>query len=384
MPNPHNQGDYEDAIREKISAPMDERGGWTSASNAEADGLCAGRHQAQRGLSEVASDDATSGNRIHALLASEIPADGLTDDEVDCADKCRQIEEKLLAEVYPRTLNIPCHRERRLWTEVDGFKHSGKPDALYISNRVGLLVDYKTGRNEVAEASSNLQLRDLAVMAAETHGLESVIVAVIQPWVTMNPDVCEYSQTDLVIARSQMESRIISSNAPNATRTPSEAACKYCKAKAICPEARELALTPPMSAMPEGITPEAIAATLTADTLAKFLDRASFAEKVIDACRDEAKRRIAEGESIPGYKLKDGAIRENITDAQECWRRVCSRGVNVDQFMATVTIAKGKLKDLVKSATRLKGKDLETDLSIILDGITEQKQSEPSLVKAVI
>lgn len=362
---------------------QDERCGWQSASNAEADNLCAGRHLAQRGIADETSADAASGNKIHEWLAdpASVKLPVLTGDEEQTFDLCRKIEEEILDQVFPKTFNIPCHRENRLWTDVDGLKYSGKPDAVYVCGLIGLILDYKTGRNEVAKASSNLQLRDLAVLASETYSLKKVFVAVIQPWVTMTPQVCEYDLKDLVIARSQMESRIIASNAPDAKRTPGEKQCRYCRAKAQCPEAHELALMPAMTAMPEGITPAAIAATLTADNLAAFLDRATFAENVIDACRTEAKRRLTEGESVPGYALKEGSKRESITDANTCWTRACSRGVTVEQFMGSVTIAKGKLKDAVKNATGFKGKTLDADVALILEGITEEKQSASSLVK---
>jgi len=60
------------------------------------------------------------------------------------------------------------------------------------------------------------------------------------------------------------------------------------KGKPYCSEARELAVAPPVANAPVGTTPDAIAATLTNQTLAAFLDRAAQAEAVIEACRAEA------------------------------------------------------------------------------------------------
>lgn len=369
----------------------DERKGFTSASNAESDSLCAGRHLAQRGLTDTTSADAEIGNRIHAFLAGEKV--NLTADESDLAEKCSAIEQSLLNDIFGQKLGrnilmdgdaiVTRIRETRIWSDFGGFKHSGKPDVVYIYGKIGLVIDYKTGRNEVAVSSRNLQLRDLAVLVTIEHGLDKVYVAVIQPWATMKPEPCEYDKSALILALGEMEGRIISSNDPKSERTPGIKQCEYCKAKAICPEARELALTPTAdAALPNNSgTPEALALALDNATLAKFIDRASFAEKVIDACRDEAKRRIAEGQEVPGYKLKDGSVRESISDAQECWKRTCSRGVTVEQFMGVVTVAKGKLKDTVKAATGLKGKALDADMALILEGITEEKQSAPSLVK---
>lgn len=362
----------------------DERQGFTSASNAEADFLCPGRHHAQRNLPDTTTEDAAIGNRVHAVLAGEeIYTHQLSADEQDLVEKCQAIESEIVPKIFGDIdgSKIKIVREQRLWSDFGGFKHSGKPDAVYIFGKVGLVIDYKTGRNEVAESTRNLQLCDLAVLAAIEYALDEVHVAIIQPWATMTPEVCRYSKKDLNIALAEMEARIVASNAANAPRIPGEKQCQYCKAKAFCPEARETALTPPMRNTPEVTTAEAIAATLTSETLSQFLDRASFAEKVIDACRDEAKRRLTEGEQVPGYRLKDGAVRESITNAQECFNRCASKGVKVEDFMQTVTIAKGKLKDALKAATGEKGKALDATLAEVLTGITEEKQASPGLVK---
>lgn len=360
----------------------DERKGCTSASAAEADALCQGRHRAQIGLPETTSDDAASGNRIHAHLAGEQVA--LSDDELDLAEKCWQVEKELVQKIFGDNLdNAKIYREQRLWSDFGGFKHSGKPDLVYVVGKVGAVLDYKTGRNEVAESPRNLQLRDLAVLAAIEYQLDEVHVAIIQPWATMKPEVCCYTKRDLILALGEMEARIVASNAPNAPRTPGEVQCKYCKAKAVCPEARQVAITPPANAVGliPPIDPVKIDLELSCEDLGAFLDKATIAESIIDACREEAKRRLTEGEAIPGYTLKAGATRESITDAQECFNRCAAKGVTLDAFMGAVTIAKGKLKDAVKSATGDKGKALDATLAQILDGITEEKQAAPSLVK---
>jgi len=49
--------------------------------------------------------------------------------------------------------------------------------------------------------------------------------------------------------------------------------------------------------------------------------------------------------------------------------------------MSCVSIAKGKLKDAVKTATQEKGKALDARLESILAGCTETKSTAPSLVR---
>jgi hypothetical protein len=163
-------------------------------------------------------------------------------------------------------------------------------------------------------------------------------------------------------------------------RTPSESACKYCKGKPYCPEARELAVAGPLTNTPEGITPDAIAATLTNQTLAAFLDRAAQAEAVIEACRSEARRRLAEGEAVDGWTLKEGSVRESITNSEMVASRFLELG-SYEQLAPAITLNKTKLKDALKTATGTKGKKLDAKLTALLDGCTEQKASQPTLTR---
>jgi hypothetical protein len=164
-------------------------------------------------------------------------------------------------------------------------------------------------------------------------------------------------------------------------RTPSESACKYCKGKPFCSEARELAVAPPLRNAPDGITPDAIAATLTNQTLAAFLDRAAQAEAVIVACRSEARRRLSEGDSIEGWTLKEGAVRETIKDTETVYLRFIEGGGTYEDIMPAITLNKTKLKDALKAATETKGKELESKLDQLLAGCTESKTGQPTLTK---
>ena len=139
-------------------------------------------------------------------------------------------------------------------------------------------------------------------------------------------------------------------------------------------------MAPPLTNLPVGVTPDAIAATLTNDTLAAFLNRASQAEAVIDACRAEARRRIAEGEAIEGWTLKEGSVRETITDSEKVASRFLELGT-YEQLSPAITLNKTKLKDALKVATGTKGRDLESKLSALLDGCTESKSGQPTLTK---
>lgn len=365
----------------------DERNGLPSASAASRYAACLGSYQLERQVVEQeTSADAQTGNRIHAALALE-PVTDLTTDETWIIDRCREQEAEVVRQFFgDKTPN--CYREKRLWSmDENGNKlWSGKPDVIYIwddgNHYCALIIDYKSGRGAVENAAENLQLRCLVALLDESFAfvMDRIAVAIIQP-LAGPPSVSIYESPDIRNAIYEASNLMETIQKLGQPRTPSESACRYCKGKPFCAEAREAAVAPPLTNLPVGITPDAIAATLTNDTLAAFLNRASQAEAVIDACRAEARRRIAEGEAIEGWTLKEGAVRESIKNTETVYLRFIEGGGTYEQIMPAVTLAKAKLKDALKASTGAKGKELEDKLAALLAGCTESKPSQPTLTR---
>ena len=357
----------------------DEREGLPSASAFSRYALCPGSWALEQSVPEErTSEDAAIGNRIHAALAGEQIE--LSDDENRIAELCNEHEARLIIETFGPVVMSPV-REERLW----GYDHrlrktfSGKPDAVYVHDGRGLVIDYKTGRGAVEHAAGNLQLRALAILVAEKWEISDVTVAIIQP-MAGQPTTARYGPQDLDKAFHEVKGIVEAIRLPNAARRPIGDACKWCRGKALCPEARDASVAPVLENAPAGITPDAIAATLTSETLGLFLQRAAMAEAVIEACRAEARRRLSEGEAVNGWKLREGVTRETVTKPETVFARFCEAGGTSEQFLPVVTVAKAKLKDALKIVTGTKGKDLESKLSALLEGCTEAKQTAPSLV----
>ena len=362
----------------------DERSGLPSASAASRYAACLGSWQLEKQVAEVESTaDAATGNRIHSALALE-PVTNLTTDETNIIERCQQQEAELVKQVFANSTEEPqAFREKRLWSlKFDGSKlWSGKPDVVYVSGTSALIIDYKSGRGSVENAAENLQLRCLVALLDESWGftMDEITVAIIQPLVGP-PSVASYELSDLMNAVRESQSLMTAVMQPDQPRTPSESACKYCKGKPYCSEARELAVTGPIVNAPEGITADAIASTLTSSHLAQFLNRAAQAEAVIEACKSEARRRLSEGEIVEGWTLKEGSVRESITNSEMVASRFLELGT-YEQLSSAITLNKTKLKDAVKLATGTKGRELDAKLSALLDGCTESKTGQQILTK---
>jgi len=351
---------------------MNERQNKPSASSMERYQLCPGSWNAERGIAEETSEDAEMGNRIHAVLAGETVTPPLTDDEERVREMCGD-------QLWKLCESTGCLRrlytEERLWS-LDG-RWSGKPDVATLKDNglAALVVDYKTGRGDVTDAASNLQLRALAVLVADEVWADAVTVAIVQP-LAGPVSTCTYDSAALDMARSEITGIIDAIQKPDAPRIPSSKACKYCKAKATCPEALALAESAPLAVSRDGrelvISPERIA---------EFLGQIPAIEAVVEAVKAKARRMLEAGETVPGWTLKPGAERETITDPTTVFNRASVAGVNSEAFMACVSVTRGKLKDAVKLATGEKGKALDARMDGILAGCTETKAAAPSLVK---
>ena len=248
---------------------------------------------------------------------------------------------------------------------------SGEPDALFITGTSGLVLDYKTGRGDVWEASVNLQLRALAVLAVENYSLTEITVAIIQP-LAGKPTIARYTFSDLLVAVAEVSEVMARIKEPNQPRTPSEDACKYCRAKAICPEAQQAVAV---------IVSTQESAIIDPQELGRFLELAPVALKVIEARKDQAKSFIEAGGVIPGWKLKPGSLVEKITKPEVVWERCERLGMPSEGFMSLLKITKGALKTAIGSVTMEKGKGLAATVDSILEGCTEETQNAPSLVR---
>ena len=379
--------------------PQDERRGSTSASNAQADSLCEGRHQAQLGLPEEVSPEAASGTQIHAALAEQVREGqnvgslaSLTGEQRDIFDACREIEKKLIGAFFgdAPTKDNRVFREQRYWVNIKSgdtvLHHSGKPDVVVRRAERALVLDYKTGPAEAPDSPKNQQLRDLAVLVRGNLIVPVVGVAIVQPLATYTPDICLYDKPALDQAEKEMFERVRKSNAANPSRVAGEVQCKYCRAKDHCAAysvwaGSQLPVAKPLP-LPLISVPVVDWSPAQRTQFCESLSVITAAFKWVEDCKDHLKELLASDPlSVPGWSLKEGAKRESVTDAQAVFDRFIALGGKVEQFMPTVEVGKGKLKDALRAVTGAKGKGLDQSLSKLLQGCVEVKQNKPSLYR---
>lgn len=362
-----------------------ERGKYTSASSAQADALCPGRFLAQKGMVGPGDTEqaqwASEGQEVHEALRKQDPS-GLNAAKAELYERCQQIHQKLrqawFKDIPPDKLKTV--REQRYWVGAGELKHSGQIDCGdFFGNQV-LIVDFKSLSGEVPESPSNMQLRDQAVLTWLNRPMtKHVAVAIIQPYVTMNPQYTVYGEVELKRALLEMEARVKASNDPTSKRVPGDIQCNYCKAKKVCVEYQQWAGS--KVPVPASIVDVPVA-SWTPEQRAVFCENRARAQKWLDDCQAEMKRLLqADPKAIPGWFLEPGTVKHPINDAQKCYERCSTHGVTLNTFMKCMNVKKTELKDAVKEASKLKGKALTAAWEAIEEGITDTKQDAPSLAK---
>jgi hypothetical protein len=231
----------------------DPRLGFTSASNAEADLLCPGRHLAQRGLAGYKTRESNAGTLVHAAFAGTLDPASLNPMQYRTVMRGKEIEAHVAIQwfrnrwqpdITKHDVEKRAHRELRLWAYRNGQRfHSGGVDALWLASdmKYALIEDLKSLFGDITEASRNEQLRDYAALVALNYGCSEVSVFINQPnvrWQFGDQEICTYKFDELEQSIGEMSDRVLASNDLQSPRYPGKKQCNFCLASGTsrCPE----------------------------------------------------------------------------------------------------------------------------------------------------
>jgi hypothetical protein len=359
-------------MAKKKTKKKDPRRGRISGSRLDRLALCPGSNFAEMGKTEESNPLADAGTRIHAALEAG-NVDSLDDEnEIKVAVKAAELREDLVERFLDDDGPFDSFSEVRLWGLDEQI--SGQIDFGIQKESRALILDYKTGYLESVDAEQNMQLKCYAVLVKEKYPhLEEITVAIIQPRVWPEVSKAVYNLKDLQMARRYIAAIILKSNDAKAARHPGPTQCKYCKAKADCPEA--IALTTSLTKY-ENLE-------LPSEKLPELLDACGTAKKIIAAIEARAKSILElDPAAVAGWTLKTGATMTKVASPQKLFSRMNERhSVLPHEFVDVCDVGKGKLKALLKTVSGLKGKALDEELKSLLDGITKETEKAPSLAK---
>jgi len=244
---------------------------------------------------EPAGEAAAIGTAIHELSeiilsGKEVPS-GTDPDHV------------AMAQGYADFVNTLVENPRKKLIEVnldEGLKSlhpalGGTADAILVDGNHLHVIDLKTGRVAV-DATDNKQLLTYALGAMRQLKAPNTIectMHIYQPRVGHSKWTVSGNRLNLHGERLKEAAELaLSSDAPT---SPSPDACRYCKAKTICPSMREkVQETARSDFKPDTtVTPE-------------MLDDAALVAAWADAVQSAAKEQLANGKSIQGWTMRMG------------------------------------------------------------------------------
>lgn len=360
-----------------------------SASNLHRRSLCPGSQAMEEDLPEVRTKYSDEGTLLHRHLADpSLPTDGLAPDQITLLEQARALEQEFLDTVTRqhnldlakakdyRELPLEFTREDRplFWNHLDRL-------LVWKKERIGVIIDYKSGWLEVPDSDVNLQLRCYSLVAADTFKLSTVHAAILPARLLGPVQSVLYEPAHMPLVRRQIENLWDACHQPDARRTPSYPACQYCKGfqLGVCPEARALALSVNVAER-LAENPAVVLAGMSAVDRTRLFDAFALAEKLRKTFTDAAKLLVArDPEYIPGWKLVPGGTNETVTDQAGLRERLYEMGVSEEQFLSVCKPVKESVANLVREKLQLKGKGLDAAMDKLLDGLVDRTPKAPSL-----
>jgi len=216
----------------------------------------------------------------------------------------------------------------------------GTGDVIGISEdgTRALIADHKFGYVEVSPDSLQLKFLAAALLADPAFGaiskdIEEFELAIIQP--AFDPPV---TKSTITRAEAEVFLRTIRL-AHSASKAPSAEVrmgswCKWCRAKAICPAQRQ---------MFADLIDVKVHPDWSAQELGDILLKAKEVEKLIEHVQDRVKHELANGRTVPGWRLKAGSTRmawaQGVKDTVAALRGL---GLKGDKAIQPITPAAAK------------------------------------------
>ena len=323
-----------------------------SASRAERFMTCPGSVRLESQIPEPPPGEAAAiGTAIHELSERILRGEEIDDPDIPG-------DHLAMAQEYANFVNTLVEKPRKKLIEVnvdEGLKtlhHAlgGTADAVLVDGNHLHVIDLKTGR-VLVEAENNKQLLTYALGVMRQFNAPADIICtmhIFQPraghskWTVSGVDLIKHGH-DL---RKAAELAL----SPDAPTNPSPDACKYCRAKTICPSMRQKV----QDSARKDFAPDT---TITPE----MLDLAHLAADWSDAVISAAKQQLTDGVTISGWNLKPG---------------------RKTRFWKSEALAAAALKDHPE-AFSLKSPAAIADLKIeISEDLIGVKQAAASLVKA--
>jgi hypothetical protein len=242
---------------------------------------------------------------------------------------------------------------------------SGQIDELLIQNDRALLFDVKSGRGQVDEPASNVQLRIYAMLSrVRWPQLESITVAVLSPHYRYAPHTFDAAKLEAIRLETLESLAVLDYEA-----APSPGAhCWFCPASMICPARRRETsqLAVPAQELPTG------------SEAARLLETVARVEAVCDEIKTHYKARLeADPTCVPGWRLQS-SDRRWIPYPQQALEHLIE-SFSVAEFLECCTARVADLEAAYAKKNNMAPAQAKAAFSRVMGSAIGTKRTAPSL-----
>lgn len=294
--------------------------------------LCPGSHALSQGLEGRMEEAGEEGTLLHAYVPAGESLEPLAPEQRELVESCRAYFADLM-EWYPEVKTWSYEAPLRL---VEAFEILSEGTADLVGEAPGYVViaDWKFGYKATTPADSNIQVRTYGAMKMAEKRIPKAYLHIHHPRLKLSTDASMEMEAYNETVRRVQQVRRRCEGTDSMQLWPSEKACEYCPAKAICPalRARGMALSKVHSS--ELVDPEA---------MARLLVKAKMVKKWAESVEYHAKMMALRNGGLPGYKLRAMKGRREITDAQKAFD-ILSAYFTPAEFMEHCEVGVGALE----------------------------------------
>ena len=331
-----------------------ERGDLPSASGISRVVGCPASHKLESSCPKPPDNPwAARGTRIHGCMDGSVKRSELSDDELSVVSELQEYDSLL----FHKVTNVI--REHRYWYEHEGERlWSGKLDiaARCEATGNGIVCNYKTGRGQ-DNVRWNWQAKAEAVLfwlEWRDQGMEEVRYCFAQPESIYDHVLCHtFTKDELERAERDIREAVLLAKSDKGWLDPSEDACRWCIAKAVCP-----ALKFKIDSYKDIPVKQFVDMTPSerGHQLSKAREAKDASAKVYEILADQTKELFAEDkESVRGWYMSSGREVNSVSSTKVALKLATSYGIPAEKFYERASITMASIERLV--ATHLKVKD---------------------------
>ena len=200
----------------------------------------------------------------------------------------------------------------------------GSPDCVLISQGEMHVFDFKYGKGVPVSAERNPQLQLYALGAYEryklVYAIDKVILHIIQPRLE-NYSTWELTKDELMAFANKVSERAALAASGGGTFNPTESACRFCRARAVCRARAEKNVE---MAFLTDRKPDTISDSEIGLYLAKGKDVARWLKDV----EEYALSACLAGRNIDGWKAVEGRSTRKWTDPEKAFDALKAGGID--------------------------------------------------------